>query len=225
MSAGASCVEFDVQLTADEVPVLFHDETVRRTTGAEGRIVDLTWNRVRTLDAGEAARFDGRFRGTLIPTLAEVARRLAGSPAVTIFVDVKPHCFERFGRTRTMACILAALGPARAQTVITCCDADALVEARRLGAGTIAWVVPDLSEPAGSTAARLVPAYLFCDVAHIPDVVTPFWPGSWRWVVYGIEDPRAAWAAAARGADMIETQSFVELRAQLRRADSADHVA
>lgn len=33
-------VEFDVRLTADDVPVLLHDETLERMTGAPGRIAD-----------------------------------------------------------------------------------------------------------------------------------------------------------------------------------------
>ena len=67
VTAGASYVEFDVQLTADEVPVLCHDETLRRTAGIEGRILDLPWSRVRALDAGEAARFGTEFKGTRVP--------------------------------------------------------------------------------------------------------------------------------------------------------------
>jgi glycerophosphoryl diester phosphodiesterase len=37
---GAEGVEFDVQLSADGVPVVIHDETLERTTDGRGRVVD-----------------------------------------------------------------------------------------------------------------------------------------------------------------------------------------
>src|SRR3546814_16894449 len=36
--AGARWVEFDVMLTADGEPVLFHDDTLQRTTGVAGEM-------------------------------------------------------------------------------------------------------------------------------------------------------------------------------------------
>ena len=55
-------VEADVRLTADDVPVLMHDETVDRTTDGTGPIADLTLAEVKRLDAGG---------GTRVPTLAD----------------------------------------------------------------------------------------------------------------------------------------------------------
>ena len=62
--AGANAWELDVQLTRDGVAVVFHDETLARTTdvadrfrgdvrGQDGfRLSDFDWREVRTLDAG-----------------------------------------------------------------------------------------------------------------------------------------------------------------------------
>lgn len=62
--AGADAWELDVQLTRDRVPVVVHDESLRRTTDvatrffddsrqASGfRVSDFDWNEVRALDAG-----------------------------------------------------------------------------------------------------------------------------------------------------------------------------
>lgn len=42
--------ELDVQLTKDEVPVVFHDETLRRLTGRDGRVSgDLTLAEIKEL--------------------------------------------------------------------------------------------------------------------------------------------------------------------------------
>lgn len=40
LRAGADGVEFDVQLAADGVPVIFHDSSLERTTGRAGRVGD-----------------------------------------------------------------------------------------------------------------------------------------------------------------------------------------
>ncbi len=67
---GADGIELDVSLTKDGVPVVIHDDTVDRTTDGHGAIRDLTLKEVKRLDAG--AKFDAKFRGEKIPTLAEV---------------------------------------------------------------------------------------------------------------------------------------------------------
>jgi glycerophosphoryl diester phosphodiesterase len=68
-SAGATTVEIDVVLSAEGEPVVLHDLTVDRTTDGTGYAADLTLAEIRGLDAG--ARFDPRFAGTPVPTLAE----------------------------------------------------------------------------------------------------------------------------------------------------------
>lgn len=50
-AAGVTWVEFDVMLTADGEPVLFHDETLKRTTGAPGTMAASPSEAVRALDA------------------------------------------------------------------------------------------------------------------------------------------------------------------------------
>jgi glycerophosphoryl diester phosphodiesterase len=72
LDLGCDGLEFDVQLTADEVPVILHDPTVDRTTGGSGRLADLTFAELRRLNA--AARFAGAHSGEAqpIPNLQEV---------------------------------------------------------------------------------------------------------------------------------------------------------
>jgi len=62
-------VETDIQLTADGVPVLFHDETVDRTTNGTGLLVDYTLEQLKTLDAGSWYSRD--FVYLQVPTLDE----------------------------------------------------------------------------------------------------------------------------------------------------------
>jgi glycerophosphoryl diester phosphodiesterase len=67
---GADGVELDVQLTADGVPVIFHDKDVERLTDGTGCLAGMTLSQVKELDAG--AHFSPEFAGTRIPTLGAV---------------------------------------------------------------------------------------------------------------------------------------------------------
>ena len=69
IKAGACFVEFDVQVTADGVPVLLHDVSLMRTTGTRGRIINTELEKLRDLPANEPGRFGKRYRTMTIPTL------------------------------------------------------------------------------------------------------------------------------------------------------------
>ena len=64
---GASWVEFDVKLTADDVPILMHDDRLGRTTDGRGKVALATFDEIRTLDAG--SWFAPAFAGERVPTL------------------------------------------------------------------------------------------------------------------------------------------------------------
>jgi glycerophosphoryl diester phosphodiesterase len=67
---GADGIELDAKLTADGQVVVIHDQTVDRTTGAQGVVREMTLTQLKALDAGSF--FDSAFAGEPIPTLAEV---------------------------------------------------------------------------------------------------------------------------------------------------------
>jgi glycerophosphoryl diester phosphodiesterase len=65
--AGVDYVELDVRRTADDVLVVIHDGSLRRTTGGHGRVEMTALADLARLDAG--AWFDLRFAGERVPTL------------------------------------------------------------------------------------------------------------------------------------------------------------
>lgn len=67
---GVEMVEFDVRLTADLHPVVFHDDTLERTTDGSGAVAEHTLAELKRLDAG--VWFSAQFRGERIATLDEV---------------------------------------------------------------------------------------------------------------------------------------------------------
>lgn len=70
IAQNADGIELDVKLSADGQVVVIHDPTVDRTTGAHGRVKDLSLAELRSLNAGSF--FAPNFAGEKIPTLEEV---------------------------------------------------------------------------------------------------------------------------------------------------------
>ena len=71
---GVDWVELDVKLTKDQVPVLFHDDDLERTTGVQGPIAEMDYADLKELDAG--SWFGESFIGVKIPTLEEAVEVL-----------------------------------------------------------------------------------------------------------------------------------------------------
>jgi glycerophosphoryl diester phosphodiesterase len=86
LGVGADALEWDIQVAADGVPVLFHDDTLDRTTDGNGELRSRTSKDLARLDAGSWLSPD--FIGTRIPTLSEALRALAGR-AGRIYPELK----------------------------------------------------------------------------------------------------------------------------------------
>jgi glycerophosphoryl diester phosphodiesterase len=67
---GATMIETDLHLTADEQIVIIHDATVNKTTDGRGRVLNMTLPELKALDAG--GWFGNEFAGQTILTLEEL---------------------------------------------------------------------------------------------------------------------------------------------------------
>lgn len=92
---GADWVEFDVMLTQDEVAVVFHDETLDRTTNGTGLISEHTLAQIKALDAGEW--FNKSFKKERIPTLEETINLLIALD-LNANIEIKP-CGDTVSKT------------------------------------------------------------------------------------------------------------------------------
>lgn len=79
---GADGVELDAKLTPDGEVVVIHDQTVERTTGVHGRVIEMTAKELKTLDAGSF--FNSQFRGEPIPLLSEVFEAVGGKVLINV---------------------------------------------------------------------------------------------------------------------------------------------
>ncbi len=96
---GCTMVEFDVKLTRNRVPILFHDDTLDRTTNGQGAVMNADFAAIRTLDAGR--QFSPDFAGERIPTLEE-ALKLAIELGLAVNIEIKP-CPGREAETAQVA--------------------------------------------------------------------------------------------------------------------------
>lgn len=99
LEQNADGIELDVQLSADGVPVIIHDDDVDRTTDGAGRVHDLTLAELRALTiAGEHA----------IPTLDELFEMLGRRPLYN--VELKLLAVRDGGLAATVADRIMAHG-------------------------------------------------------------------------------------------------------------------
>ncbi|MCJ8499159.1 glycerophosphodiester phosphodiesterase [Desulfatitalea alkaliphila] len=69
-------IELDIQMSADQVPILYHDATLWRVARRRLRVADLTRAQLARLDWG--AWYHRNFSGEPLPTLVGALERLAG---------------------------------------------------------------------------------------------------------------------------------------------------
>ena len=212
--AGACCVEFDIQLTADGVPVLLHDADLKRMAGVDQCVHDLTLTQARVFSFGEAQRLGKTFSEVRIATLAEIACYLTTTSKTKAFVEIKRASLRRFGVEQVMNAVFAVIANVSQQCVIISFDADALRYTRAHSNLPIGWVFDPWDHDALKIATELRPEYAFTDHANFPDSVSALpqcKTAPWKWAVYEITDPAIALQLAQRGAMLIETYAIGEM--------------
>jgi glycerophosphoryl diester phosphodiesterase len=94
LDAGADGLEFDVHLARDGVPVVIHDDTLRRTAMRPGSVSQFTSSELSVIDVGSwfNRRFPKRahaiYSEARLPTLAQVFE-LVGSTNARLYVELK----------------------------------------------------------------------------------------------------------------------------------------
>ena len=94
LDLGADGAEFDVQLTRDGIPVVFHDESLARITDDPRFIKDLTLQELQQFDL--SYRFQGQCPAQSIPTLEEYFSLVQNRNFLSI-LEFKTAIFEYDG--------------------------------------------------------------------------------------------------------------------------------
>lgn len=91
MEIGVDWIELDVQETADGEIIVMHDSNLKRTTGVDRNIWQVTYDEIKDLDNG--SWFDPTFKEVTIPTLEEVLKVTRGR--VRLNIEIKPTGHEK----------------------------------------------------------------------------------------------------------------------------------
>lgn len=212
LHAGARFVEVDVQLSADHVPVLFHDRNLDRLCRAPGMIHEFTREQLRDFHVLEFERFGYKFADNPITTLAELAELLARHPEVTAFIEIKRVAIERFGVATVLEQVLTALAPVTNQCVLISYNMPILLAARAQGYPRVGAILEKWHHHRSDEVRAIRPDYLFCDAADLLDLGDLGDVGA-QVVVYEITDPQLALQLARRGVGFIETFAIGEMLA------------
>ena len=91
INAEADGLELDIQLTKDQIPVIFHDKTLKRIIGIQKRISDYSYSELREMDFG--SWFSDEFAGAGLLSLQRFLQDFG--TATKLFVEIKSREHDR----------------------------------------------------------------------------------------------------------------------------------
>ncbi|MBN2448942.1 MAG: glycerophosphodiester phosphodiesterase [Lentisphaeria bacterium] len=218
VAAGAPSIELDVHETRDGELVVMHDETVKRTTGSEGRIAEMTLGELRLLECGGWK--DPRFRGEPIPTLEQA---LALSPAHGVCFNVEVKAFARAENAARLAGLLRGALPGNGRShVVSSFHLEALLQVQRADDGIPLALLGKFPAILATALEHGFPWIHGQFEGATPEVVAEAHRAGLRVMIWTLNDPGLFDAYAGMGVDKICTDrpgTMLEARSSwLRRA-------
>jgi glycerophosphoryl diester phosphodiesterase len=210
LAAGARFIEIDVQLTADGVPVLFHDRTLSRICHQGGPIHHYTAAQLRAFSAYEPDRFGEQFLGTAIASLADVVDVIAAHADAHLFLEVKGLAVLECGNGAVLDAIAPHLDRLGERCTVISFAHEFLRYARSRGYARVGPVLNHWQELDTPLVHELEPAVVFCDIAELPprgDLRDQPFPLA----VYEVDQPEQVRALLDRGVRWVETFAIGEL--------------
>lgn len=207
VGAGARWLECDVQLSADGVPFVCHDDSLKRTAGLNRKITHMQAAELAAVTVGERRRFGERHADASLPRLDALIAWLQTQPQVTLFVEIKRESLRHHGTELTTGHVMQAIRPALGQCSVISFDHACLALARSQGARSIGWAAEQATHATRAVASALQPDYLFTDQSIFVGMHKAV-PGPWQWVPYHTEDAGRAMELARGGASLVETNDI-----------------
>jgi len=221
-SAAIGCngkfLELDVQLTADHIPCVIHDETLLRTGGKDISVLDSRWSEIEEIYVGEDEKFGRKYSKERLTTLKDFAIFLQKNNDVHAFVELKEESIERFGNEIVLGAVLSELLIVQSQCTIISFDAPILHEVRKISDFPVGFVVHRYDEAHLRETQKLSPDAVICNYKKIPDEDGALWAGDWEWMLYEVTDPDVACKWSSRGVKYIETMDFSKMMTAINAA-------
>lgn len=104
--AGTRYVEVDIQLSADLIPVLFHDRDLQRLCQKSGAIHDYTFSELEHFFVSNKEKFSEKYANNKITRLDVFINYLKEHPELNAFIELKRSMIEKFGEEQVLKIIL-----------------------------------------------------------------------------------------------------------------------
>lgn len=209
IECGALFVEIDVQFSADGVPLLYHDDDLKRISGVRGKLTQYHYRALQELNAGEPGRFGKQFDHVRIAPLSALVDILQRHPAVQVLVELKEEAVRDYSAAVCLGRIREVLAPVFRRCILISFDLAALREAYRMGFTRIAPVLRDWNIR-HAIASELEAEMVIINHQRIPKSDSLLMQDC-RVAVYEIDDIALAWKMLQRGAGFIETFAIGEM--------------
>lgn len=168
ITAGALRIETDIQLTADGVPVLFHDENLKRLCNKKGAVHDYSAKELTQFSAYEPKRFGGKFKEVKIATLEQLVQLLISQPSVTAYVEIKIIAIKKHGLEKTVNSIIDTLSPIKERCVLISFSLEAISYAWDINYSRLGLVLETWEQCNSSVIKKINPEVLFFDYKKLP---------------------------------------------------------
>lgn len=210
-AARAECrlVECDLQLTADHVPVLLHDDSLTRTFAIDRSIFHISSEELSDGECSDGAEGP--------PTLAAFLSWLESEPQIEAFLELKEESIARYGRDVFFKAVYSALqkfqtAGSSSRVIVISFDYDILLPFQEADI-PIGWVLREKTHDSLSAAKTLAPEWLFFDIKKAgTDALET---GPWKWCLYEVASAHAVERYRDRRDVYFETMQVEKLRDEL----------
>jgi len=218
LRAGALFVEFDVQMNADKSLVVIHDTDFKRTANDPAYLFEMGDTDMRKLSVHEPHKFGERHYPTHVSSLSEIMKLLAKYPKVQAFIEIKRESLWQWGLEDFMKPFLKILTKHQSQATVISFGLDALVYTKKHSKLKTGFVFYDYQTSNLDIAKKLEPEYMIISHTILPE--KSLWGGSWKWVIYSINNVLDAEKILSRGdIELIETDDIALLLGGCPRTD------
>lgn len=211
INAGARFIETDVQLSADEHPVLYHDRKLKRCTGLKGSIHDHPFSQLSQAANHEPKRLGGQFSDQTIEPLSDLVALIKEHPQVHAFVEVKSISVDFHGIATTYQRITETLAPVVEQCTLISFHIAFMSYARLSGWPSIGVALRRWKDLQQSEVTAMTPDYIFADIDDLPKNAD-FHDFNAQLVIYEVDCPDLARSLHQRGINYIETFAIGDMQ-------------
>ncbi len=215
INCGAMAVEFDVQMTADHVPVICHSYNLLKTAGLDINLTETNYTDLKTINVGEREKFAEQYLSVTLPSLQDMVTLLKNAPHVMVFIELKNRSIKVFGVERVVNQVIKQLAPIQQRCVVISDSLPALLNLRQQSTIPVGWIIHRWHTDDLQQARQNKVDYMVINHKYFIDNAYDFSADSWHWMVYKTSDAIEAQVLFNKGISFVETDDICLMLKQL----------